>query len=112
MRNCDNCGTENDDASIFCVNCGTKLGSPQSQPVQAPRESIPSQRGGVGLGGRYTAENMVLKCSLCDNQDFARDEGRLDSKWGFTSFKVVILTCRRCGHVELFNKGRSIFDFD
>jgi len=81
------------------------LGSRQPRRVAKANNSI-------GFGSRRTGEDLVIRCSLCGGRDFAKDTGRLDSKWGFTSFKVVMLTCKNCGHIELFNKGRSIFDFD
>ena len=61
------------------------------------------------------ANDSNLRCIHCGNSgihNFKQDEGKLDSKWGMTAFKVIILTCNACGHIELFNKGRTIFDFD
>ncbi|MFW9994659.1 MAG: zinc-ribbon domain-containing protein [Candidatus Odinarchaeota archaeon] len=106
---CEHCGSDNDSSARFCRSCGKELEA-QKESFQKPTFS--SGEEGVGFGSRSTGENLVLHCSLCGGRDFAKDTGRLDSKWGFTSFKVVMLTCRRCGHIELFNKGRSIFDFD
>ncbi|MFW9777826.1 MAG: zinc-ribbon domain-containing protein [Candidatus Heimdallarchaeota archaeon] len=103
---CEKCGVENTATAKFCKSCGNSLqDNPSSQPMKPDRSSI-------GFGHRSTGDDLVLHCSLCGHQKFAKDSGRLDSKWGFTSFKVAILTCKRCGHVELFNKGRSIWDFD
>ena len=113
---CDSCGTENNDRARYCKSCGGSIEvihtpSHSSSPPQRQAPPI-RQNDSIGFGHRATGENLVLKCSLCGSQDFAKDSGRLDSKWGFTSFKVIMLTCRRCGHIELFNKGRSIWDFD
>ncbi|MFW9928603.1 MAG: zinc-ribbon domain-containing protein [Candidatus Thorarchaeota archaeon] len=107
---CNNCGAKNAQDSKFCSSCGAKMtmyndGTSSQQTYGKPQSSI-------GFGNRYTGENLVLHCTLCGFQDFAKDKGRLDSKWGFTSFKVIMMTCKNCGHVEIFNKGRSIFDFD
>lgn len=114
MKICQTCGTSNNDDAKFCVSCGSNVSdakppAPQQQPdYQAPQTS-------VGFGHKPTGESLVMHCTMCGaegNQAFAKDSGRLDSKWGMTSFKVTIMTCKNCGHVELFNKGRSIFDFD
>jgi hypothetical protein len=44
--------------------------------------------------------------------EFDRQQGRIDSRWGFTSHKLVLMICRRCGLVLQFSAGRGIFDFD
>lgn len=110
MVYCETCGQENGGQAKFCRFCGAAIGT--SGYKSDARTSTPSSSESIGFGNRGTSEHLVIRCSLCGGQDFARDTGRLDSKWGFTSFKVVMCTCRRCGHIELFNKGRSIFDFD
>ena len=43
---------------------------------------------------------------------FRAEEGKLDSKWGFTAHKVRIAICENCGYVMMFYKGRTIWDFD
>jgi hypothetical protein len=43
---------------------------------------------------------------------FKVEEGKLDSKWGFTAHKVKIVICENCGYVMMFYKGRTIWDFD
>jgi len=108
MVYCRHCGAENDKDSTFCYKCGVTLSPANNRPP------VSDQPSGIGLGVaiRRTHENLVIRCSVCDGQDFAKDVGRLDSRWGFTSFKVAMLTCKRCGHIDFFNKGRSIFDFD
>ncbi len=106
---CETCGKENGEGAKFCKSCGSTLGTRSSGGQETFQ---PKSQQSVGFGDRATGEHLVLHCTLCGGQDFAKDKGRLDSKWGMTSFKVIINTCKRCGHVELFNKGRSIFDFD
>jgi hypothetical protein len=54
----------------------------------------------------------VLRCLLCAGTEFDTQKGRLDSRWGVTSHKVVLKICRRCGFVMHFDAGRGIFDFD
>ena len=54
----------------------------------------------------------VPKCPLCDSVEFDQEEGRMDSRWGLTSHKLVLMVCRRCGLVLQFSAGRSLFDFD
>ena len=114
MKFCAVCGQENENKANFCRNCGATLSetSYSKSDSSNPSSSYSRDKDSIGFGTRPTGENLVLRCSLCGGQDFAQDVGRLDSKWGFTSFKVVMLTCKHCGHIELFNKGRSIWDFD
>ena len=49
-------------------------------------------------------ERPPARCSICRAKyKSARQQfGRVETK----------ITCKNCGHIELFNKGRSIFDFD
>jgi hypothetical protein len=54
----------------------------------------------------------VLRCPLCGGTEFETQRGRLDSRWGFTTHKVVMQICQRCGLVLQFSAGRGIFDFD
>ncbi len=110
MVYCETCATENNNSAKYCKSCGSTLNPSTQQKVYS--SSPPRNDDSIGFGNRSTGENLVLHCSLCGSQDFAKDSGRLDSKWGWTSFKVIMLSCKRCGHIELFNKGRSIWDFD
>jgi len=54
----------------------------------------------------------VLKCPLCGGTEFDQQQGRMDSRWGLTSHKLVMKICRTCGLVLQFSAGRGIFDFD
>ena len=109
---CAACGQDNPKGAKYCRNCGSTLINNPAEPKRPPHPRNMNVKQSVGFGDRATGENLIIHCSLCGGQDFAQDSGRLDSKWGITSFKVVMLTCKNCGHIELFNKGRSIFDFD
>lgn len=109
MTFCERCGAENADSGQYCKSCGAKMNSAQ---FEKSMRAVPPSNQSIGFGDRRTGESLVLKCTLCGGQDFAKDKGRLDSKWGWTSFKVIMMSCKNCGHIELFNKGRSIFDFD
>ena len=51
-------------------------------------------------------------CPLCGGRSWAQEEGKLDSAWGFTAHRVVMLVCQTCGNVLLFYAGNTIFDFD
>jgi hypothetical protein len=51
-------------------------------------------------------------CPLCGGQEFRREEGRLDSKWGFTTHRLTLLVCERCQFIMQFYEGNSIWDFD
>lgn len=63
-------------------------------------------------GTRESADSRTLRCPLCDNDAFEDQEGRMDSRWGFTSHKLVLKVCTRCRLVLTFSAGNSIFDFD
>ncbi|MBV1853944.1 hypothetical protein [Catellatospora tritici] len=59
-----------------------------------------------------TANRPTLACPLCHATSFTQHEGRLDSKWGFTSHKMTLLICDSCRYVLHFYDRNSIFDFD
>jgi uncharacterized protein len=59
-----------------------------------------------------TTQSRIPICPLCGGKQFDKQEGRLDSKWGFTSHKMVLLICKQCQFVLHFYDGHSIFDFD
>ena len=56
--------------------------------------------------------NPVLKCPLCGSTQFDQEQGRMDSRWGMTSHKLVLKICQKCGLVLQFSAGRGLFDFD
>jgi hypothetical protein len=58
------------------------------------------------------SENKKLECPLCQNTDFEKQEGKMDSKWGLTAHKVILMICKKCRFILSFSKGRTIFDFD
>lgn len=51
-------------------------------------------------------------CPLCGGLEYRREEGRLDSRWGFTSHRLTLLICQRCQYILQFYDGNSIWDFD
>jgi hypothetical protein len=53
-----------------------------------------------------------LVCPLCHGTSFQKQEGKMDSKWGFTAHRVTLMICEQCRFVMTFSKGRTIFDFD
>ncbi|MFO1540577.1 MAG: hypothetical protein ACKOTZ_09085 [Chloroflexota bacterium] len=59
-----------------------------------------------------TSAKPVLRCPLCTSTAFDRQQGRMDSRWGFTSHKLVLMICRACGLVLQFSAGRGVWDFD
>jgi hypothetical protein len=54
----------------------------------------------------------ALRCLICGGTEFDTERGRLDSRWGITTHKVIMRICRRCGLVLQFSAGRGIWDFD
>jgi uncharacterized protein len=61
---------------------------------------------------RQQQQSRKPTCPLCGGDQFRKEAGRLDSKWGFTSHKLILLICERCQFVLHFYDGHSIFDFD
>jgi hypothetical protein len=57
-------------------------------------------------------EPNLPTCPLCGGRSFRRESGKLDSEWGITAHRVVMLVCETCAHVLLFYQGNTIFDFD
>ena len=57
-------------------------------------------------------QRRIPDCPLCNGQDFSQEEGRLDSKWGFTTHKMILLICNQCQFILHFYDGNSIWDFD
>ena len=55
---------------------------------------------------------QTLRCLICGNTTFDREEGRADSRWGFTSHRFVMMICQRCGYIHEFSAGRGMWDFD
>ncbi|NJD76378.1 MAG: hypothetical protein FIB08_04685 [Candidatus Methanoperedens sp.] len=58
------------------------------------------------------AESKKLECPLCKGTQFKKEEGKIDSKWGFSAHRVDLVICEQCGFVMTFFKGRTIWDFD
>ncbi len=58
------------------------------------------------------AERKNLVCPLCQSTEFKKQEGKMDSKWGFTAHKITMMICKNCSFIMSFSKGRTIFDFD
>lgn len=54
----------------------------------------------------------IPTCPLCGGRSFRQEEGRLDSLWGLTSHKLLLLVCERCRFVMHFYRENSIWDFD
>jgi uncharacterized paraquat-inducible protein A len=57
-------------------------------------------------------ERRALQCPLCHTSSFRREEGKMDSKWGLTAHKIVLMICNNCQFIMQFSKGRTIWDFD
>lgn len=97
---CPGCGTYNAEQAKFCVKCGENLAMVNTaQPHSSPFQSPGQRQGG--------------QCIYCgESRGFKEEEGRLDSKWGFTSHKFRFFICNNCGFSHMFAEGRSIFDFD
>jgi len=69
-----------------------------------------------GMDEQYTnppqSQGQLPTCPLCGNQSFRREQGRLDSRWGFTTHKLTLLICNRCQFVMQFYDGHSVWDFE
>ncbi|UCE14364.1 MAG: zinc ribbon domain-containing protein, partial [Candidatus Heimdallarchaeota archaeon] len=75
---CETCGQKNGDQAKFCRYCGSSIEN--SKDVRVHNVHSPRSSESIGFGSRNTGENLVIRCSLCAGQDFAKDTGRLDSK--------------------------------
>lgn len=53
-----------------------------------------------------------LACPLCGFREFQKEESRSDSRWGFTSHRMILMICVRCRYVLHFYDRHSVFDFD
>jgi len=51
-------------------------------------------------------------CPMCGNGNFRQERGKVDSEWGITAHRVLLLICERCSYVLAFYEGNTIFDFD
>ena len=54
----------------------------------------------------------ALRCPLCGNGSFDREESRQESRWGFTSHRMTLLVCTQCTYVLHFYDAHSFFDVD
>ena len=63
-------------------------------------------------GWSDTGERRQARCPMCGNETFQQERGKIDSAWGMTAHRVVILICDRCAYVLQFYEGNTIFDFD
>lgn len=63
---CQNCGTKNNDESIFCEECGTKLEKPVSNPVKPsiPRKPISKLTIAIGAEAVLLAAMIVVFFSI------------------------------------------------
>ncbi|MBI2337957.1 hypothetical protein HYU95_02135 [Candidatus Daviesbacteria bacterium] len=57
-------------------------------------------------------QKVKPKCPLCNGENFNKEEGKIDSKWGATAHKVTLLICNKCGNVLIFSEGRTLWDMD
>ena len=95
MVRCPQCGSNEPDQAKFCRSCGTNLTTAYAQQPQ------------------YAPQNQQPECLWCHQRaGFKVEEGKLDSKFGFTAHRVKMYICNNCGYVHSFGLGRTIFDFD
>lgn len=50
-----------------------------------------------------------LACTVCGYQHFDEQTSREDSQLGFTTFRMRLMICKRCGFVMQFSLGQSLF---
>lgn len=94
----------------YCMDC---------QGIVKPEDKICAHCGADVSEFIETEEDAELQdeknlptCPLCQGQSFQREEGRLDSMWGFTNHVMILLICEQCQYVLQFYEGNSIWDFD
>jgi hypothetical protein len=71
---------------------------------------LPGEDARSGEGS--AADSRRPTCPMCGNRTFRQEEGKLDSRWGLTAHRVLLLVCERCQFVLTFYEGNTIFDFD
>ncbi len=101
---------ESDDITYdyYCVDCKA-LVNPQDKICATCGADISEF---IEESEEIQNEKNVPTCPLCQGQSFRREEGRLDSMWGFTSHVMILLVCEQCQYVLQFYGGNSIWDFD
>lgn len=106
-RYCPFCGEEISDTATFCPKCGKKLKTPAGTPAPGFAVNQPQAVAGAPV------QAGSPKCLWCgQSAGFKLEEGKMDSKWGFTAHKFKMYICNNCGYTHLFGLGRTIFDFD
>ena len=50
-----------------------------------------------------------LACTVCGYQHFDEQTSREDSQMGFSTFRMRLMICMRCGFVMQFSLGQSLF---
>jgi uncharacterized protein len=51
-------------------------------------------------------------CMICAGTRFWNEKGKIGGLHGLSSHQVTLLMCEECGHVHLFDKGRSWWNVD
>ena len=64
------------------------------------------------LSQEAQTSSRLPACPLCGGQQFQQEEGRMDSRWGFTTHRITLLICVRCRYILQFYDKHSIWDFD
>ncbi|GGL21811.1 hypothetical protein GCM10014719_24770 [Planomonospora parontospora subsp. antibiotica] len=68
---------------------------------------------GTPVVGPFVVPGMTrpsLLCPLCGNSEFQQAEGLLDSRWGMTTRRLILMICTRCRYILHFYDKDSIFD--
>ena len=64
------------------------------------------------MNDQSLGERRRPACPMCSNMTFRQERGKIDSEWGITAHRVLLLICERCSYVLSFYEGNTIFDFD
>ena len=101
--------TESDEGAYeyFCVDC-KELVNPQDKVCANCGADISEFIEPEAI----SSEIKFPACPLCKGRSFQREEGRLDSMWGFSSHVMTLMICEQCQYVLQFYDGNSIWDFD
>lgn len=59
-----------------------------------------------------STDEPALRCPICGASSFDRHEARQDTRWGFTSHRILMLVCQNCSYILHFYRHESIFNFD
>lgn len=98
-----------DDQSVTVGEAVTLIDQ-ASRDATAAASRADTQRQAAGAELTEVQHKLAdLACLVCGGRGFDEQTSREDSHWGYSSFRMRLLICQRCGFVMQFSLGRSLF---